>query len=55
MIFKGRGDCTKVDWTFLGGSIANWSFVDFSCILMLMLALRWRDGWFKARALQSFD
>ena len=29
MIFKGSGDCTKVDWTFLGGSIANWSFVWF--------------------------
>lgn len=29
MIFKGSGDCTKVDWTFLGGSIANWSFVSF--------------------------
>lgn len=29
MIFKGSGDCTKVDWTFLGGSIANWSFVGF--------------------------
>jgi disulfide bond formation protein DsbB len=29
MIFKGSGDCTKIDWTFLGGSIANWSFVAF--------------------------
>lgn len=29
MIFRGSGDCTKVDWTFLGGSIANWSFVVF--------------------------
>jgi protein dithiol:quinone oxidoreductase len=32
MIFKGSGDCTKIDWTFLGGSIANWSFVCF-CVL----------------------
>ena len=29
MIFKGSGDCTKIDWTFLGGSIANWSFAAF--------------------------
>lgn len=29
MIFKGSGDCSKVDWTFLGGSIANWSFLVF--------------------------
>jgi len=29
MIFKGSGDCTQIDWTFLGGSIANWSFLAF--------------------------
>ncbi len=29
MIFKGSGDCSKIDWTFLGGSIANWSFICF--------------------------
>jgi disulfide bond formation protein DsbB len=29
MIFKGSGDCSKIDWTFLGGSIANWSFLCF--------------------------
>ena len=37
MIFKGSGDCTKVDWTFLGGSIANWSFVCFVGIGLVML------------------
>jgi disulfide bond formation protein DsbB len=30
MIFKGSGDCTKIDWTFLGGSLANWSFIWFA-------------------------
>ena len=39
MIFKGSGDCTKVDWTFLGGSIANWSFVCFVLIGLLALTL----------------
>ncbi len=29
LVFKGSGDCTNVDWTFLGGSIANWSFACF--------------------------
>ncbi|MEN9996521.1 MAG: Disulfide bond formation protein [Pseudomonadota bacterium] len=53
MIFKGSGDCTKVDWTFLGGSIANWSFVAFTSIMLLMLAIRVRDGWFKPTAPQS--
>ena len=49
MIFKGSGDCSKVDWTFLGGSIANWSFLVFSSILILMLTLRWRDGLIRAQ------
>ena len=39
MIFKGGGDCSAVDWTFLGGSIANWSFVCFVLIGLLALAL----------------
>ena len=43
MIFKGGGDCTKVDWTFLGGSIANWSFVCFGGIVLLGSYLAWRS------------
>ena len=39
MIFKGSGDCTAIDWTFLGGSIANWSFVCFLAIAVVMLVL----------------
>ena len=39
MIFKGSGDCSAVDWTFLGGSIANWSFVCFTVIGLLALTL----------------
>jgi disulfide bond formation protein DsbB len=39
MIFRGSGDCSKVDWTFLGGSIANWSFVWFVAVIVVMLAL----------------
>ena len=35
MIFRGSGDCTQIDWTFLGGSIANWSFVWF-CLFILV-------------------
>ena len=43
MIFRGGGDCTKVDWTFLGGSIANWSFLCFSVIVVVSLWLVWRS------------
>ena len=44
MIFKGSGDCSAVEWTFLGGSIANWSFVCFVGIGLLALALIVRLG-----------
>lgn len=39
MIFRGSGDCTAIDWTFLGGSIANWSFICFAGFAVLLLAL----------------
>jgi disulfide bond formation protein DsbB len=39
LVFKGSGDCTKVDWTFLGGSIANWSFVCFVAFGLISAAL----------------
>ncbi|MBE7941028.1 MULTISPECIES: disulfide bond formation protein B [Ramlibacter] len=43
MIFKGSGDCSKVDWTFLGGSIANWSFVCFVAFALIALLLLARN------------
>ena len=42
MIFKGSGDCTKIDWTFLSLSIANWSFISFTLIALAGLLLVWR-------------
>ena len=43
MIFKGSGDCTKIDWTFLGLSIANWSFISFVVIALVALVLAVRQ------------
>jgi len=43
MIFRGGGDCAAVDWTFLGGSIANWSFLCFVGIAIVLSALVWRQ------------
>ena len=43
MIFRGSGDCTKVDWTFLGGSIAIWSFVAFVVVALVFLGLLLRQ------------
>jgi protein dithiol:quinone oxidoreductase len=44
MLFRGSGDCTKVDWTFLGGSIANWSFLWFCAMALTGAALAWRQA-----------
>ena len=44
MIFIGSGDCTKVDWTFLGGSIANWSFLCFVGLAVVAVGLIWRQS-----------
>ena len=44
MIFRGSGDCAVVDWTFLGGSIANWSFLAFSGFASLALLIVWRKA-----------
>ena len=44
MIFRGSGDCTAIDWTFLGGSIANWSFLCFVGFGLVLLALLARAG-----------
>jgi protein dithiol:quinone oxidoreductase len=43
MIFKGSGDCTKIDWTFLSLSIANWSFICFVVIGLVALVLAVRQ------------
>ncbi len=42
MIFKGSGDCSAVDWTFLGGSIANWSFLSFMLFAAIAMRMLWR-------------
>ena len=38
-IFRGGGDCSVVDWTFLGGSIANWSFICYTLISLVCVAV----------------
>jgi disulfide bond formation protein DsbB len=42
MIFRGGGDCSKIDWTFLGGTIANWSFVCFVGFAAVGSLVTWR-------------
>ncbi len=44
LLFRGTGDCAKVQWSLLGLSIAEWSLVWFILIAIagLVLALRSR-------------
>lgn len=42
LIFKGSGDCSKVDWTLFGGSIANWSFACFVMLALLTIHGIWK-------------
>lgn len=45
MIFRGGGDCSVVDWTLFGGSIANWSFVWFVVLVAgMVLVVRGRTS-----------
>ncbi|MBC7395097.1 disulfide bond formation protein B [Variovorax sp. RTB1] len=44
MIFRGGGDCSQIDWTFLKLSIANWSFIAFVGFTVLALILLARRG-----------
>jgi disulfide bond formation protein DsbB len=39
MVFRGTGDCSKVDWTLLGLSIAEWSTICFGVAVLCALAL----------------
>ena len=39
LIFRGGGDCSQIDWTFLGLSIANWSFIAFTVFGVLLITL----------------
>lgn len=43
MIFRGSGDCTKIDWTFAGLSIANWTFLVFIAMGLYCAWLLWRQ------------
>ena len=44
MIFRGAGDCSAIDWSFLGLSIANWAVVCFAAIAIVALRLIARGG-----------
>ncbi|MEQ8612840.1 MAG: disulfide bond formation protein B [Gammaproteobacteria bacterium] len=39
LVLKGSGECAEVQWTFLGFSIAEWSLVCFSLIILATLII----------------
>ena len=50
LVFKGSGECAEVQWTFLGFSIAEWSLVCFSLIILVTLVVTIISGKEKAVA-----
>ncbi len=43
-IFQGSGDCSEVQWTFLGLSIAGWALVWFTLLFVALVAASRRRG-----------
>ena len=43
-VFRGTGECAEVDWTFLGFSIAEWSVLCFSLLLIGAIIVWIRAG-----------
>jgi disulfide bond formation protein DsbB len=39
LVFKGTGECTKIDWTFLGFTIPQLSFVSFAALAIFAVLL----------------
>ncbi len=44
VLITGTGECAKVDWTFLGFSIAEWSLFWFSLLVIYMIWLATRSA-----------
>lgn len=42
MVLRGSGECAKVEWTFLGASIAEWSLVCFIVAALTSAFLVWK-------------
>jgi len=52
-LVSGTGECAAVDWTFLGLSIAEWSFGCFAALFLYSLWLAWPRRGGVATALSS--
>jgi len=37
LLFAGSGDCAKIDWTFLGLSMPEWTFAAFMGFLVMVI------------------
>lgn len=46
-IFAGSGECSKVDWTFIGLSIPEWALVWFVAFFLFGLFAMLKPGWFR--------
>lgn len=39
LIFRGSGECSAIDWTFLGLTIANWAFLGFVGVAIALVTV----------------
>lgn len=44
IVFKAEGNCNDPGWIFLNLSIANWSFIAFSCCIIAMIFMFFLGG-----------
>ena len=44
ILFKAEGSCNDPGWIFLNLSIANWSFIAFSCCIIAMILMFFLGG-----------
>lgn len=50
MLFRGDGDCARVDWSFLGLSIAEWALISFAVVALVSVRQLWCVPADKARS-----
>lgn len=43
-LFEAVGDCEAVDWSMFKLTIANWSFIAFTCCFIAMLIMLFKGG-----------
>lgn len=54
-LFEAVGDCEAVDWSMFNLSIANWSFIAFTCCIIAMLLMLFKGGKEKRKGYRDYS